>query len=126
MADHGDAEQAKSDDVDERTDHIARVVKDYLREGDAFLIQCQEGEILVEAAPPSNLEKEHPRLYGRLMSLNEQLDTGCMFITVLLAAGGLYATLYHEQFESPPTDGPGQPDHDERADAPAVAGGAGG
>ncbi len=88
MAESGESE--KVGDLDERIDNIARAVKDYLREGDSFLVECQEDEILVEEAKQPRLQKEHPRLYGRLLSLNDQLETGCGVTLVLFALGGVF------------------------------------
>ncbi len=93
MAD--DNNQTAADEVDERLDNIARVVKDYLREGDAFLIQCQEDDIVVEEAPRSRFPIEHPRLYGRLLSLEDQLETGCGITLALFALGGLFCLALH-------------------------------
>jgi uncharacterized membrane protein (DUF485 family) len=95
MSDHDDKREETVDDVDERLDNIARVVKDYLREGDAFLIQCQEDDIIVEEAPQSRFQKEHPRLYGRLLSLEDQLETGCGITIVLFVLGGIVCLALH-------------------------------
>ena len=95
MADNDDKKQQAADDVDERIDNIARVVKDYLREGDAFLIQCQEDDIVVEESPQRRFQKEHPRLYGRLLSLEDQLETGCGITLVLFTLGGLFCLGLH-------------------------------
>lgn len=95
MADHDDQKEEAEDDVDERIDHIARVVKDYLREGDAFLIQCEEDDIVVEEAPQRRFQKEHPRLYGRLLSLEDQLETGCGVTLALFTLGGLLCLALH-------------------------------
>ena len=94
MPDNDDKKEI-TDDLDERTDNIARVVKDYLREGEAFVVHCQENEIVVEEAPQTRLQKEHSRLYGRLLSLEEQLDTGCMLTMVLMGLGGLFCLGLH-------------------------------
>jgi hypothetical protein len=88
MAEGGETEHVS--DLDERIDNLARAVKDYLREGDSFLVQCQEDEILVEESEQSRFQKEHPRVYGRLLSLNDQLETGCGVTLVLFALGGLF------------------------------------
>ncbi|GEM_PF-6339525 len=96
MADNNDnKETADADDLDERTDNIARVVKDYLREGEAFLVQCQDDEIMVEEAPQSELQQEHPRLFGRLLSIEDQLDIGCGPTLVLFAVCGLFCLGLH-------------------------------
>src|SRR5437867_12759215 len=97
MADNDDNGEttADTDDLDERIDNIARVVKDYLREGDAFLIQCQEDDILVEEAPQADFQKQHPRLYGRLLSLNDQLETGCALTILLFVLGGVLCFALH-------------------------------
>src|SRR6266705_7143383 len=94
MADNDETTQ-RADDVDERIDNIARVVKDYLREGDAFLVQCQDDDIVVEEAPQANFQKQHARLYGRLLSLNGQLETGCSMTLLLFALGGAFCFALH-------------------------------
>jgi hypothetical protein len=87
--------QKTTDDKDQRIDEIARVVKDYLREGEAFLVQCQEDEILVEEAPHTKFQRDHPRLYGRLLSLNEQMETGCGVVIALFVVGGVFCLGLH-------------------------------
>lgn len=89
MADHA-RDTDPADDVDERTDNIARAVKDYLREGDAFLVHCQEDEIIVEETAQSRFQRDHPRLYGRLLSLEDQMETGCGLTIALFALGGVF------------------------------------
>ena len=97
MADTDETQPKKdADNIEERIENIARVVKDYLREGEAFLVQCQEDEILVEEAPHTRFQLKHPRLYGRLLSVNDQLDAGCGLVLTLGAISallclGLYA-----------------------------------
>lgn len=88
-------EASRADDLDERVEHIARAVKDYLREGEGFLIQCQEDEILVEEALRTRLQREHPRLVGRLLSMEDQLETGCSLTIALFALGGVVVLGLH-------------------------------
>src|SRR5262249_46940973 len=96
MADDDDhQETADPADLDERADNIARVVKDYLREGEAFLVQCQEDEIVVEEAPYTSLQKENPQYDGRLLSIEDQLETGCGLTLFLCAVGGLFCLGLH-------------------------------
>jgi hypothetical protein len=93
--DDNDKAAEAADELDERCDNIARVVKDYLREGDAFLVQCQDDEIIVEESHQPDLEKDHPRLYGRLLSLNDQLETGCALTVALFALAGFFCLGLH-------------------------------
>lgn len=96
MADeHSQSHADQPDDADERIDHIARIVKDYLREGDAFIIQCQDGDILVEEAQQTRFQKDHPRLYGRLLSMNDQLESGCGLTMGLFGLGALVCLGLH-------------------------------
>jgi hypothetical protein len=83
------------DDKDHRIDEIARVVKDYLREGETFTVHCTEDEIVVEEAEESKFKREHPRLYGRLLSLHEQMETGCGVMIALFILGGAFILGLH-------------------------------
>jgi hypothetical protein len=95
MADPRPADEKETDDKDHRLGEIARVVKDYLREGETFTIQCLEDEIIVEETIPSKFAREHPRLYGRLLSINEQMDTGCGLTVALFVLGGVFCFGLH-------------------------------
>jgi hypothetical protein len=91
-----DGEPKKTaDDQDQRLDEVARVVKDYLREGEALLVQCQDDDILVEPAPHTKFQRDHPRLHGRLLSLNEQMEIGCAVSIGLLVLGGVFCLGLH-------------------------------
>ena len=72
--DHDDDEQ---DDNDERYESIARTVVGFLRDGEVLSIELIDGEVSVMPEPASVLKKQHPRLYGRLLSVDEQLNVGC-------------------------------------------------
>ena len=65
------------DDRDERFETIAQVVVGFLREGEALSIELNDGEVTVTPEPISALKRRHPRLYGRLLSVEEQLNVGC-------------------------------------------------
>jgi hypothetical protein len=66
-----------SDAYDERFEHIAQIVHSFMREGESLVISNEDGEILISTLEEKPLRKLHPRLYGRLASVNEQLTAGC-------------------------------------------------
>ena len=72
--DHDDEDH---DDHDERFETIAQMVGGYLRDGEALSIELIDGQVSIAPEPASVLKKQHPRLYGRLLSVDEQLNVGC-------------------------------------------------
>jgi hypothetical protein len=64
-----------------RRDAVADALRPVLEDGEAYKVFCHEGEVLVEEADTSVCAARHPRLYGRLLSLNARLEA---------AGGGLY------------------------------------
>ena len=77
-----------------RLEVVAKALSDVLVEGEEFLVQRLHGEVLVTPPRSSKFKEEHPRLYGNLLSLDEQLATGCgHMVLVMLAAAGLCVSL---------------------------------
>ena len=58
----------------DRRESVAGALRDVLEEGEAFNVYCHEGEVYVNDTETSVCAARHPRLYGRLLSLNTQLE----------------------------------------------------
>jgi hypothetical protein len=58
----------------DRRESVAGALRDVLEEGEAYNVYCHEGEIYVNDTETSVCAAQHPRLYGRLLSLSAQLD----------------------------------------------------
>jgi len=72
----------------ERLRHWAQSQHEMFREGDTFLLRYGGGEVDVEEMPLARFRTEYPRLYGRLISIEAQLDNGCLlYVLALLGAG---------------------------------------
>lgn len=72
--------------MSERHRRIARAVEDLLQEGEELFLSRSDEGVLVSEAPVNPLEKEHPRLYGRLLSLDAQLEGGNLATVLGVAA----------------------------------------
>jgi hypothetical protein len=85
MSEHeSEAEQAS------RRERLARALQEILKEGDAFQVVAGESGIDVTETRSFQFQERHPRLYGRLLSVNEQMEGGCMgYVLTFLAAGVL-------------------------------------
>src|SRR5262249_32969908 len=74
--------------MSEHTEKIAEVLRPMLAEKEALIVRQNQGMVTVTPLPAHVLRDTHPRLYGYLLSANEQLSAGCsLFLAgVLLAA----------------------------------------
>ena len=71
-----------------RAQKIADVLRPVLAENEAFVVRQQQGNVHVTPLPGHVLRDAHPRLYGQLLSANEQLSVGCgVFLAGLILAG---------------------------------------
>lgn len=70
---------------DDRFEQIATRVEPYLRDNERILVGMSDGHVWVEDASICELERRAPRLYGRLLSLDERLQSGCS-VTVFFVA----------------------------------------
>ncbi len=61
-------------DEENRRDTVADALRPILEEGEAYNVFCHEGEVHVQETDTSVCAVQNPRLYGRLLSLNTQLD----------------------------------------------------
>jgi hypothetical protein len=70
-----------------REKKIADALVPVLLDKDAFIVRQDLGHIRVHRLPGHVLRETHPRLYGHLLSVNEQLATGCgIYLLGMLAA----------------------------------------
>jgi hypothetical protein len=89
MADNTD------DTLDERLDTILRRAESFrelLTDGDEVTIAFQDGELHVEESYRSKFERKHPKLFGRMLAIEAQLEPSYLaaFAAMLLAAGLLF------------------------------------
>jgi hypothetical protein len=88
-------------DEDDRYEKLAARVESFLREGDRIVIEMSEGQVHVEDAGVSALERRSPRLFGRLLALNEQLEGGCGLIAFPVVLAAVLAFLLHARLAEP-------------------------
>src|SRR5688572_28547904 len=78
-----------------RMERVARALADVVLEGDEFQVIATADDILVNETRAAQFQEKHPRLYGRLLSLNEQMAGGCAYsLIALLSAGSLFFALH--------------------------------
>lgn len=73
MADDAD------DTLDERLESIMRRAENFrelLRDGDEVTIGLLDGEVHVEESYRSKFERQHPKLFGRMLAMEAQMHTG--------------------------------------------------
>ena len=70
----------EADDVlDDRMERIqirAQNFRELLKDGEEVTIAFQDGEVRIEESYRSKFERKHPKLYGRLMSIDAQMAAG--------------------------------------------------
>jgi hypothetical protein len=76
--------------LDERIERIQRRAENFrelLRDGDEVAIAYQDGEVHVEESYRSKFERKHPKLFGRMLSIEAQMDAGLFpyFVALVLA-----------------------------------------
>lgn len=80
------------DTIDERLASIQRRAQsfvDLLRDGDEVFITCDAGEVQVDESYRSKFERKHTKLFGRMLSVEAQLNTGWFpYLAALLLVGG--------------------------------------
>jgi hypothetical protein len=79
----------------ERIRHWAQSQSEMFRDGDIFLLRCEGAEVNVEETPLSRFRALHPRLFGRLASLEAQLENGCLLYFLACACPGLVSLGLH-------------------------------
>jgi hypothetical protein len=85
---------------DSRRQAVADALREVLEDGEEFYVRCEDDEVVVTEAA-TRCQEEHPRLYGHLLSLNEQLAQagGSSVVWGLLAAGVFCLGLHLEWFD---------------------------
>ena len=85
MADESD------DTLDERLESIQRRAEGFrelLKDGDEVTIAYQDGEVHVEESYRSRFERMHPKLFGRMLSIEAQMAPGYVpYFAALMLAG---------------------------------------
>ena len=65
--------------LDERIDRLQRRAENFrelLKDGDEVTIGLFDGEMLVEESYRSKFERKHPKLFGRMLSIEAQMEAG--------------------------------------------------
>ena len=77
--------------LEERLERIqlrAENFRELLKDGEEVTIAYQDGEMHVEESYRSRFERSHPKLYGRLMSIEAQMIAGLTpYVVGLIVAG---------------------------------------
>jgi hypothetical protein len=60
-----------------RIQRWAENLRDVLKDGDEIVVRLLEGQVQVEESAFSKFQAAYPRLWGRLSSLDAQMETGC-------------------------------------------------
>ena len=85
MADESD------DTLDERIESLQRRAEGFrelLQDGDEVTIAYQDGEVHVGESYRSKFERMHPKLFGRMLSIQAQMEPGYFpYVAALMLAG---------------------------------------
>jgi hypothetical protein len=77
--------------LDERMERIQRRAENFrelLRDGDEVTIAYQDGEVRVEESFRSKFERAHAKLFGRMLSIEAQMDAGLFpYFAALVLSG---------------------------------------
>jgi hypothetical protein len=84
----------ESDDaLDDRLERIqirAQNFRELLKDGEEITIAFQDGDVRIEESYRSKFERQHPKLYGRLMSIDAQMAAGFSPYVFGLTAVGVF------------------------------------
>jgi len=77
--------------LDDRLSRIqlrAETFRELLKDGDEVVVAFEDGEVHVAESYRSKLERKHPKLFGRMLSIEAQLDAGLSpyFAALIVAA----------------------------------------
>jgi hypothetical protein len=78
--------------LDERIERIQRRAENFrelLRDGDEVTIAYQDGEVRVEESYRSKFERKHAKLFGRMLSIEAQMDAGLLPYAAALVVTGV-------------------------------------
>jgi hypothetical protein len=94
-----DAEDA----LDERIESIQRRAENFrelLKDGDEVTIACQDGEMHVEESYRSKFDRKHAKLFGRMLSIEAQMDAGWFpYFAALILVGVVIIGLHLKWWE---------------------------
>lgn len=87
MAD--DTDDALSERI-QRIQRRAQNFLEFLRDGDELIIACEDGEVHVDESYRSKFERTHAKLFGRMLAIEAQMDTGMLpYFAALVLTGVL-------------------------------------
>jgi hypothetical protein len=78
--------------LDERLERIQRRAENFrelLRDGDEVTIAYQDGEVHVDESYRSKFERKHPKLFGRMLSIEAQMEAGLFPYFAALVLSGI-------------------------------------
>jgi hypothetical protein len=79
------------DTLDDRLEVLQRRAENFrelLKDGEEVTIALADGQMHVEESYRSKFERKHPKLFGRMMSVEAQMDAGWSPYVVALAVSG--------------------------------------
>jgi hypothetical protein len=85
------AEDAE-DTLDDRLESLQRRAENFrelLKDGEEVTIALADGEMHVEESYRSKFERKHPKLFGRMMAVDAQMDPGWSAYVTALALSGV-------------------------------------
>lgn len=80
------------DTLDDRLESLQRRAENFrelLKDGEEVTIALADGEMHVEESYRSKFERKHPKLFGRMMAVDAQMDPGWSAYVVALALSGV-------------------------------------
>ena len=93
-----DADEETLDDRLERIQRRAENFRELLKDGDEVTIACFDSELHVAESYRSKFERKYPKLYGRMLSIEERMKTG--LLPYFLGLVGLAVFVIGLQLES--------------------------
>lgn len=84
--------EESEDTLDDRFERIQRRAENFrelLKEGDEVTIAFADGEMHVEESYRSKIERKHPKLFGRMLSIEAQMEAGWFPYALALALSGV-------------------------------------
>ena len=81
------------DTLDDRLERLQRRAENFrelLKDGEEVIIALADGEMQVEESYRSKFERKHPKLFGRMLSIEEQMRTGSFPYFVGLLTIGVF------------------------------------
>jgi hypothetical protein len=93
------------DTLDDRLESIQRraeTFRELLKDGDEVTIACDDGEVHVEESYRSKFERKHPKLFGRMLSIEAQMDAGwSAYFAALVFSGVIVMGLHLRWWDRP-------------------------